>query len=670
MTGQQLTATMRGLVIALLVLMPIIFWRGILEAFDLTKATVLWTLGPILLGAVVLHLLLTGIRTVPKEVMVVAATISLGATVATITSISPIMSLIGQYGRYTGLVGLLLCVVAFIATSLSFESRDVLRLAQILTVAMVPVGVYAAVQVTGNDPFAWGSGAFSVFTMSTLGNPNFGAAFVAMVLPLITLTMTRADAHLVVRVLGGAVFGLAVACLSVFASFQGPVAVLSTVLFLIMLAWWHGWTLGGWTVVVLLSTQILIVPAFDPSGWMMLTSAVLGAALMAVFDRLASVHAPASVQRHRIPIIGAAGLSFAVVVAVGAGRAVRYVQEGWRSGFLERGDFYRAAWTIFKENPITGSGLETYGIRFPEVRPASHAIAREASLSSSAHSVPLGMFANGGVILGVAYLLVVGVVAWVLVRCLRSTPRGERHIIGAVGSAWLAYQIQSLVSVENVTIFVFHFVLAGLIMALANERGLLHVAAKPLQRGPKLRPRTSPIPLVIGVGLVSFLVSAVLMTRPIRAAYSAQTATLAVVQRGDGDAGLRGFTSAIDLAPWEPQYRIRLAELYQGAGLLDAAIAQAQEAAERANGSPVLMATLAELVAKAGNDALSLEYMDEATAHDPFAPNLHERAATRYVEAGANAAASGDKDLARSRFERALELVPDFDPALQALASL
>lgn len=670
MTAAQLQTVLRWIVVTVAVLMPIVFWRGISEAFDLTKVTVLWVIAPFLIGALILYLVVAGWRTVPVMVGLVSGLLFIALLLASVTSMSVVTSLIGQYSRYTGLVAMTGCLGLFLAASVSFDEWRASKFASLWVAASVPVLVYGFLQVTGNDPFQWGSGAFNVFRMSTMGNPNLAAAFIAIVLPLTAYVMLREKSPVWVAALTGAAFGASVGSLSAFASFQGPVAALATVVFLIATAIWRRVRLGSWLAVGGLVAEVIVAPAIDASGWMLVACAAYAAGMVVAHRKLSHVSAPESLRKNRRAIAAGCGAVLAVAAVVGSGRAWGYVREGWSSGFLERGDFYRSALRIFRAEPVFGSGLETYGLRFPEVRPASHAISLEWSRSSSAHSVPLGMFSNGGVVLGVSYLVFVGVTAWALIRCLRATPPRDRSLVMAFGSAWLAFQIQSLVSIENATLFAMHFIVAGVIMALARERGVLRVGSVKVAKAPKRRARRIPLGAVVGVGLAALLVSTLVMIRPIRAGMASQNATLAVAERGDGDTAVRELNHAIDLAPWEALYRLQLTELYVAAGITEPVAELAAATGERALGSPVLLAGAADAAAKAGDFALALELMDEAAAHDPFAPEIHRRAAERYVEAGASAAAAGDTALARSRYERALELVPDFEPARQALASL
>jgi Tfp pilus assembly protein PilF len=712
MTAAQLRSSMRVLILAVVVVAPLIFWRGVADGFELTKATAVGVLGLLLLAALALYVALGERRSVPREAQVLTAMLFVALTAVTATSISPITSLVGQIFRYTGLYTLLCCLALYVAASVAFDRRQIERFAWVCTLVALPVVYYALLQVTDNDPFAWGASGFQIYHMSTLSNPNISAAFTAILLPLIAYTMLRNDAPRWVSVTAGAIFGGAVACLSVFYSFQGPAAALATVAVLVAWTVWRRESLGGWIVTLALVAMVGVVPAMAPSGTLVIGSAVASATLLLMRPRLVALRSPSSWVRRR-RVLGFAATTVGLLLVMFQWRlVVDYIHRGLENGLHERGDMYRTAWSIFRQYPLLGSGLETYGVLFPTARPVSHAVNRESWLSSSAHSVPLGMFSNGGVVLGLAYLLFVGMTALVLFRCLRATPAAERGLAGAVGAAWLAFQVQSLVSTENVTLFAFHFILSGLIMALAAQRGVLRsskvvVAADGLDRVEGLEagsptssggravpaavmlaevdtvaetelvdapaaaePRRISKVIVAGALLMCCLIAVTVTARPLRAARASQNGSNAVINHGDLSTALREFSRSVELAPWEGQARLRMADLYRLTGERERALAETAIAADDARGNPDIYEWAAGVAGAAGDDAAALGYMERSLAAVPHGAKTRARVADAYMKAGVRAAQAGEVDVARNRFLRALELEPGLTAAQQALAEL
>lgn len=732
MTAAQLRTSMRVLVLAVVVVLPLVFWRGVSDPFETTKATVVWCIGPFAVALVAMYLWVQGNRAIPRAVAVASATLLAAVTLATATSMSPIQSLLGQPGRYTGL-GTWVCLIAlFLAACLSFDSSSVRAFAWVSTLVALPLANYAALQVSGHDPFAWSSKSFDQAWVSTFSNPNVSAAFVAIVLPLIAYTMLRSDAPRWASLLAALAFGSCVACLAVFSSFQGPVASLTTVAFLAGRAALLRAPLGEWTVSMGLALMVLVVPALPPSTSLIIVSGCIAATLLAVRPLASHLRAPASWRRNRRNMSIGAGVTVAALLTAASGRIIDHVQQGWRSGFLERGDFYRTAITVFRRNPILGSGLESFGLLFSRLRPVSHAVRFEEWTSSSAHNVPLGMFANGGIVLGGAYLAFVGLIGWTLLRSWRSSTSHAKVLVGAVGAAWLAFQVQSLVSVESVALFAFHLMLSGLIVALAGEAGFMknslriavserdavrssaetgteqlvdvrelvevgataensvavagsyigdeerststchRVEEMPHQGNDDVSPksrRIAPSAFVAALTLCTVLVATVSI-RPMRADAAKQSALDAAIGNGDFDRALTELRRAIDLAPWSPDSRVLLSRIEMALGHNAEALAALEPVLDMRTGMPLLLEQCAEVARKAGDDVLSLEFLERALAANPNGPEMRKRAAGYFEAAGERAAAAGQVDVARNRLLRALDLEPGLQSAHDALAAL
>ncbi len=730
MTAAQLRSMMRVLVLAVVVVVPLVFWRGVADPFEVVKATLLWLVGLLLVATVVMYVSITRIRMIPRPVLIVTGALLSALVIATATSMSPVASVVGQPNRFTGL-GTYVCLIAvFLAAALAFDSGTARRFAWVCTLVALPVANYALLQVSGHDPFAWRVYSFTTFWMSTLANPNIAAAFMAIVLPLVAYTMLRADAPTWVSILGGFTFGASVACLSVFSSFQGPAAALTTVVFLVAWAVWSHASLGDWIVAVLLAGFVLIVPAMQPTAPLMIISGSAAAALLTLRPMISRLRAPDALRAHRrgiaITVIG----SVVVVLAVGARRAITYVEQGISSGFLERGDFYRTASSIFGQHPVLGSGLETFGLLFGRERPEGHALRFEQWLSTSPHSVPLGMFSNGGVVLGLSYLAFVAVIGWTLFRCLRVTSAHERILVGAIGSAWLAFQVQSLVSIENVTLFTLHFALSGVIVALGIEHGVFrpgqrihatddtrvdgddgadesfvapaarsdgqrgHLAPgaqngetaltpigaagsvavlEPVELGGDDYPvalRRVPSLVMIGAVVVCLTVWWTVAARPIRSLMAAESGSIAATVDVDGERAIREYSRALELAPWMSNYRVIRADIQQILGRRDEAIVGLTEVLGTTEGNPYLLEQAGRVAFAAGDDELGLALLEQGLATNPKAPNMRRRAADYYLAAAERAAEAGEVDVARNRYLRALELEPDLPAAQQALSDL
>lgn len=119
--------------------------------------------------------------------LAVAALGVLAATVlSTLTSISPTTSLLGSHERGQGLMTTLAYVVIFLIAAATVRSKAALeRAISAVLVASLPVAGYGIIQRYRLDPMDWPTASLGPDAIaSTLGNPIFLAAYLAMVAPL------------------------------------------------------------------------------------------------------------------------------------------------------------------------------------------------------------------------------------------------------------------------------------------------------------------------------------------------------------------------------------------------------------------------------------------------------------------------------------------------------
>lgn len=654
----QLRTLNRSLVYAIAAIVPLVFWRSVTDSFDLTKGTVLNIFGTFLLGAFVLNIVLGGMKQVAKPVWIAVGAFAVGTLIATITSMAPIVSIVGQSQRYTGLATIFSGLLVTLAIVAAFNTRQLVLLVQVMAATAVIVALYTLIQESGNDPFEWFSESFGKFVFSTLGNPNTGAAYTAVTLPVVAWAMLRKDHHISIRITAGATFGAALGSLAAFASFQGPVAAVVAIAYLVAWALLNGRTTGAWLIVGFMSLAIPVVTTRTSSPWLIVVMAVVFGALAYGVPYIQKITLPEGLYAKRKPIAVAVGVVALAGIALVGPRAATLVNDELAGGMNERGDFYRSALEVFGQNPVVGSGLETFGFVFAENRPEGHASRLEGSRTSSVHSVPLGMFSNGGIVLGLTYLGFVIFTGYSLVRALRKDIHAGNGALLGAGTAWLAYQVQSLVSVEHVALFTLHFTLAGIVLAFAWPNGF-EAAATVVKRGRNRKPsyKTLPGVAVGGVALVAVVAVAFVITRPMQAARASYVGLGAAYTSQDGATALKELTNATNRAPWEALYHIQRAEILQGFGRLEEAAEEAKIAAEKSFYNPGITPSLAQLVASAGDTDTALTFVREAVKRDPLAPGVRASAAKLMAQIGATKNTAGDAAAAQALYDEALGLV-------------
>lgn len=637
------------------------FWRATYDVFNTFKATViaLGVLTMVLIGAY--RVSRTRRLEVPWSPVLLAAGVLLAAfIVATAVSPQPVLSIVGRPGRHTGLFMYGTYLVLFVLCTRLYRDRTPAGVAKTLLGAAVPVTAYGLLQAAGVDPLGWQlvEGGPPVF--STFGNANFYAAFLGVVVPLAVwgaLTTTWSTAW---RVGSGVLAFAAFAGAYASNSQQGPgVALVGS-----------AFVLGAWVVTS---------PRLSRGA----KAGVLGGGAA----------------------LGLAGLA-ALVVGVGPLGGLR---QSLASSLGTRTPKWETALAIWRDNPVAGVGLERFADYFFAYRPAW--LAAEDGLRRSTdtpHNIPLDMLVNGGALLFLSYAAFVALTGWALAVGLRRNRGEDRLLLAGLGGAWLAYQVQSLVSIDVPPVAVLHYVLAGTIVGLGTRPALRSLAlpgarpqaaATPARgKGKKKAPRVAlapPNPVPVGLLAVAGLAGLVVVTTPVRADMAAADAQ---ALRADREEAVAGFDRAASTAFWEARYpALEGSYLAEQAQDDEAALAAHREALAREPRTLAHAINVARLTALTGREEEAAAAWDRVLEIDPTTPEvlaeagrfrlsqgdvegareLVERAvdlrgdeAAFWVALGEIRRADADVAGARAAFERALQLDPEADAARDALASL
>jgi hypothetical protein len=321
-----------------------------------------------------------------------------------------------------------------------------------------------------------------------------------------------------------------------------------------------------------------------------------------------------------------------------------YVDRQVRSGLDERVLLWEAGGHMVADHPLLGSGPAGYAADFASQRPKVYAQRYGINTVADApHDVPLSIFVTGGVLLGALYLAFVGLTGVQLVRGIRRTSGDTRLLLGGVGGAWLAYQVQSLVSIETPGFLAWHAALAGAIWVLAGAVSVRTVVVPALvpagsrrqgslvQRGTFVRAGA--------VALVALTLWAT--TLPVRGDV-AYRHSLELAAGQSLEPSLLAAQSATKLTSWNGRYWAQVAAADAALGDRESALAAGWQAAVRAP-SIVAYAVAAGQEAHAlGHDAAAARYFDWAAAHGPHLAEVSSARAGYLLDVGKPVAAIAD----------------------------
>jgi hypothetical protein len=175
-----------------------------------------------------------------------------------------------------------------------------------------------------------------------------------------------------------------------------------------------------------------------------------------------------------------------------------------------RGSYWRAGLGMGNKFPTSGVGLDGYGDFYRQTRPPVALIDTPGVqvVSNVSHNVFIDFFASGGWPLLITYALLN---ILVIVEIVRQVVRFRQYdpIFVALSSAWLCYTVQSIISINQIGLAIWGWVLAGAILSYTHGKRNIEagsVSAKLLRKNQGAKIATwgtvfSP-QLIAGIGLV------------------------------------------------------------------------------------------------------------------------------------------------------------------------
>ncbi len=322
-----------------------------------------------------------------------------------------LVGLLGDTQRRNGFLAYFGLSIIFLYAMRSIKFSNVMRVYQVGILTGVALSVYGIIQISGRDFVVWDNPYNSM--ISTLGNPNFASATLAILL-LISL------------------FGIFLKSLTIYFK---TLSILVVVLSLV-------------AIVISGSRQGLLVIFFSTLFY------------VSIFSIIRNVKLGISVIS--ISTIGA------ILAALGMLQKGPLTSILYKDSVSVRGYYWRAGIEMFKDSPLSGVGVDRYGSYFRQFREVGYPLKHGFEITSSnAHNTFIQLFATSGVFVGVFYLLLVFFVLFSGIKLLRICEKGEQKIVLGLLAAWVGFQAQSLISIDNIGISVWGWLLGGSIVGLS-----------------------------------------------------------------------------------------------------------------------------------------------------------------------------------------------------------
>ncbi len=347
-----------------------------------------------------------------KWLLIATGIFFIAAINSIIASSSPAtQSIYGVFGRQTGFIAYLVLAMVMLGAALLRTKKSFDRIVWALLIAGAINIIYAAWAIAFGDFIGWSNPYGNI--LGLFGNPNFIGAFLGMFI-------------------------------------TGSIAFAFSAHF--------SWIYRAAFIVLGLVALYEIKESHAIQGLV-----VTGAGLAMIGFYL--VRSKTKGNALTFAYVGAAGIAggFALAGALQKGPLTSLIYK--RSVSL-RGTYWETGINIGMDKPFTGAGMDSYGNWYRLFRPDRALVDMPGvqTITNAAHNVVIDIFAYGGFPLLISYLAILFVGVWAIVRVtLRN--RAYDGTFVALATTWLAYQLQSIISINQIGLAIWGWLLIGVLIA-------------------------------------------------------------------------------------------------------------------------------------------------------------------------------------------------------------
>ena len=315
----------------------------------------------------------------------------------------------GVTGRQTGFLAYFALTVLMLCAVLSSSAGLQLKLALVLVLAGLVSGLYGVLQALGGDPFDWINPYSPVFGF--FGNPNFQASFMGMA---------------------------SVAAVALSLNSSQKLNTRAGLLMFVLLALFN------------------IYKSKSQQGYLVFLAGVVVVGYLFVrgnskLKKFSAAYAVASV------------IGF-IAVLLDILQKSPWSSILYKESVTFRGDFWRAGWKMTLDHPVFGVGLDGYRDHYRTSRDLVTALRPGSdAMTDSAHNVFLDISSGGGFPLLFIYVSLVVLTIFSAVRIIHRNKDFD-FAFAAIFGAWIAYLAQSIISINQLGLAVWGWVLMGAII--------------------------------------------------------------------------------------------------------------------------------------------------------------------------------------------------------------
>jgi len=366
----------------------------------------------------------------------------------------------GTFGRNTGLLFYLALALLMLVSAFVSNNQTLDRILWFLILTGLLSGVYGILQFNNLDP----AGFVSLYrpTIGFLGNPDFFSAFQGLALIASLATAFSQGISLLRRV-----------------------SLISISLLLLISLYLSGAKQGFLVALIGVASLIFFV------NWN--RNRVIGKAIFAT------------------SLIGL------LLIAIGLVNKGPLASLIYKSSLEARGYYWDAAWTMTKEHPIFGVGLDNFMFWYRRSRSIEATNWLPGQDTNAAHNIFLDYSSNAGIPFLVLNLILCVMVSATIVKSLKESSSKNINFY-ILSSIWIAFQAQALISINQIGLSIWGWVIGGLIIGYHKnqESESLEISAHTL-KGKKIIKQTSTtlVPPATVLRIVGALTAGLIVCLPL-----------------------------------------------------------------------------------------------------------------------------------------------------------
>jgi O-antigen ligase len=404
----------------------------------------------------------------------------------------------GAFGRNTGFLSYFMLLMVFLGALGLRNNHSFEKIFKAIFVAGLFNIVYCLYASTGNDIFTWQNPTTAV--LGTFGNPNFIGAFMGIFAGFISVQMVK--------------------------NFENKKKTLTLLLILVLTIY-----------VIYLSDALqgILVAGFGISA--------------TLYFLIRSNKRFSGLSKGFLGAVGVLGV-VGLLGILNIGPLARFL---YKTSVTFRGEYWSAGLNMGIGNPALGVGMDSYGVFYRTYRDESAIALPGVDITTdTAHNVIIDVFSGTGILGALSYIAILVIVLRTSFSYLRKNKDFD-PIFLSLFIPWLGYQLQSLISINQLGLAVWGWLLGGAVIGYVHSRSKVEELAENKNGASKKKGKSSDTNQLLPAGtalavFASTVIGALIALPPFLADAKSRT-----MMSGKGDSN-----SVISLAKSFPVDTIRI----------------------------------------------------------------------------------------------------------------